>query len=223
MVILKSQVFGRSLIGVYLCANNSYILYPPTLLKNTLHKFKNTFEEPFIPLTVNNSNLLGIYIASNKYGIILPHIMRDDEIELLKSNLENDITFQTLDSLDNAYGNLILCNDKGAIISSFLKDYRKQIENILNVETVIYEFGGSNLPGSISLANNHGCVVSPLTSDDEIAQISSILKVKETDVSSINRGVQYLSAGAIVNDKSGIFGQESTGPELMRLTSVLML
>ena len=32
-MILKAQVFGTSLIGVYLVANNLFVLYPPLLLK----------------------------------------------------------------------------------------------------------------------------------------------------------------------------------------------
>ncbi|MFX1274546.1 MAG: translation initiation factor IF-6 [Promethearchaeota archaeon] len=223
MAILKAQVFGKSLIGVYLSANNSFILYPPNLLKISYNKFVKTFGEPFYPLTINNSNLLGVYVASNKYGIILPQIIRDDELKSLKTHLDDGITIKTIKSVDNAFGNLILCNDKGAIISSLLKDFKKKIEDILNVETLVYEFAGSYLPGSLSLANNNGCVVSPLTNDDEIDMITSVLKVKETDVSSINRGIQYLSAGAIVNDRSGIFGVESTGPELSRITSILEL
>ncbi len=224
MAILKSQVFGRSLIGVYLNANNSFILYPPLMLKATLKKFKETFNKTnFYPLSVNNSNLLGVYIASNSHGILLPHLIREDELNSLKKSLNDGVNIKILKSIDNAYGNLVLCNDKGAIISSFLKDYRKEIEDVLDVETVVYEFGGSNLPGSISLSNNYGCVVSPLTNDNEIDQIASVLKVEEVDVSSINRGIQYLGSGAIVNDQSGIFGVDSTGPELMRMTSVLRL
>ncbi|MFW9867898.1 MAG: translation initiation factor IF-6 [Candidatus Thorarchaeota archaeon] len=226
MAILRSQVFGRSLIGVYLTANNSYVLYPPTLLKPLLKKYKNIFMEPFYPLTINNSNLLGVYTASNKYGIIVPHIIKDDELEKLEVYLkEGPISSQirVLNSIDNAFGNLILCNDKGAIISSFLKDYKEDIENTLNVETVVYEFANNYLPGSISLTNNNGCVVHPLSTDDQIDYISSILKVDEVDVSTVNRGVPYLSSGAIVNDKSGIFGIECTGPELIRITSVLQL
>lgn len=220
--ILKAQVFGNNLIGVYLTANNSYVLYPHLLLKPILKRFKSIFNEPLFPLTVNNSNLLGIYTASNKYGIIVPNIIKEDELNLLKSYIGKSTQIGILKSIDNAFGNLILCNDKGAIISSFLKDYRKQIEDILNIETEIFEFAGSYLPGSISIANNNGCLVHPLADDNEIEKITSILKV-ETDVSTINRGIPYLNAGAIVNDKSGIFGMDSTGPELMRLTSVLKL
>ena len=220
---MKAQVFGGSLIGVYLAANNSYVLYPRLMLKPLFNKFKSVFNEPLYPITINNSNLIGIYTASNKFGIIVPNIMKDDEVEMLRSYLNNSIEIGFLDSIDNAFGNLILCNDKGAIISSLLKENQQEIEDILNVEAVVYEFANSYLPGSISLANNHGCVVHPLTSDEEIENIKSILRVNETDVSTINRGIPYLSAGAIVNDNNGIFGEASTGPEMMRITSTLDL
>ena len=222
-MIIKSQIFGRSLIGVYLSGNNSRIFFPPTIMKSTLKNFKNAFEEPLSPLTINNSNLIGVYMTSNINGIILPEIIRDDELNLLKSTVNGDMNIGVIKSIDNAFGNLILCNDKGAIISSLLKEKRSEIEDILSVETVVYEFAGSYLPGSIALANNHGCVVSPLANDDEIDFLSSILKVDEIDVSTINRGMPYLSSGAVVNDKSGIFGVDSTGPEMMRLSNVLSL
>ncbi len=223
MTIIKSQVFGRSLIGVFLSGNSSCIFYPSTILKATLKKFQNTFEEPLYPLSINNSNLLGVYMVSNKYGIILPNMIGDDELSHLKSTVSGEMNIGIINSIDNAFGNLILCNDKGAIISTFLKKNRKEIEDILNVETVVYDFARSYLPGSVSLANNHGCLVSPLANDDEIDFLNSILKVKEIDVSTINRGMPYLSSGAVVNDNSGIFGVDSTGPEMMRLTNVLEL
>lgn len=226
MSILKYQIFGRNTVGVYLEINNLYGLYPPTLLKNTLNEFKKIFTEPLFPLSINNSPLIGVYISSNKNGIIVPHIIRDDELESLKSivkSVDQSINIGILDSIDNAYGNLILSNDKGAIISSFLKDYRETIEDILNVETVIYEFADLNLPGSTALANNNGCVIHPLSTDDDVEYIRSILKVDEVDVSTVNRGIPYISSGVAANDNSGIFGAVCTGPEMMRLTDVLGL
>ena len=222
MTILKSQVYGGSLIGVFFAANNSYVLYPSNLIDPILKKFKSVFEVPLYPLTINNSNLLGVYSAGNKFGIIVPHLIREHEITALKAMSDTGSQIGILKSLDNAFGNLILCNDKGAIISSLLKQNRKQIQDVLNVETIVYEFASCYLPGSISLANNFGCLVHPLSTDDEIDIIASVLKV-ETDVSTINRGVPYISSGAVVNDKSGIFGDHSTGPELQRLTTVLNL
>jgi translation initiation factor 6 len=226
MTILKYQVFGSNSVGVYLTVNNAYGLYPSILLEPVVEIIKSVFKEPFYPFSINNSNLVGVYTASNKYGIIVPHIIREDELNQLKKyseKLNNDYQIGVLRSKDNAFGNLIVCNDKGAIISSFLEDYKEQIEDTLKVETVVYEFVNNYLPGSISLANNKGCLVHPLATDEEIEIISEILKVEEVDVSTVNRGMPYLSSGAIVNDQSGIFGFECTGPEMMRLTNVLML
>ncbi|MHA1327818.1 MAG: translation initiation factor IF-6 [Promethearchaeota archaeon] len=226
MTILKYQLFGKNSIGVYLEVNNIYGLYPASLLEVAVNKIKSVFEEPLFPFSVNNSSLLGVYIASNKYGIVLPQIIKDEELEKLKgylSEFNGEFQVGVLSSKDNAFGNLILCNDHGAIISSILKEYRKEIEDILNVETIVYEFANQHLPGSIAVANNHGCAVHPLSSDEEIETVSSILKVKEADVSTVNRGIPYLSSGAVVNDKSGIFGFSCTGPEMMRLTYVLNL
>lgn len=225
MTILRTELFGRNLVGVYLEVTNSYVLYPPSLNKSDLKKLKDIFDTEFYPFTVNNSKLIGVYSSSNKNGIVLPHILRDDELERLKTNLntsKNSMEISTLKSIDNAYGNLILCNDKGAIVSSLLRPYQEEIEQALNVETVVFDFAGSYLPGSISIANNNGCLVHPLATNDEIDFISSVLKV-ETDVSTVNRGVPYLSGGAAVNDTAGVFGNISTGPELMRLTSVLQI
>ncbi|MBY9015996.1 MAG: translation initiation factor IF-6 [Candidatus Lokiarchaeota archaeon] len=226
MTIFKYQIFGGNSVGVYLAVNNSYGLYPSTLIASTIEKIKSVFSEPFFPISINNSTLLGVYTASNINGIIVPHIIRDDELQNLKmytKDLSGDYQIGVLKSLDNAFGNLILCNDKGAIISSFLKEYKNIIEDILNVETVVYEYVNMNLPGSISVANNKGCLVHPLATDEEIEIISDILKVNETDVSTVNRGIPYLSSGAVVNDRSGFFGNQCTGPEMMRLTNVLKL
>lgn len=223
MTILRTQIFGSSLIGVYLAANSRYVLYPSNLIPSKLSEIKRVFQgSDFYPLTINNSNLLGVYTVSNKSGIIVPSIIKDDEMEVLKSHLKDDYQIEIVESIDNAFGNLILCNDHVAVISSLLKNYKKQIEDALEVESIVYDFGDINLPGSISIANNMGCLVHPLSTDDQIEYLSSFMKI-EVDVSTINRGIPYLSSGAIVNDKHGIFGSDSTGPELMRLTNVLKI
>ena len=226
MSILKFQINGISSIGVYLAVNNKFGVYPSTLIKMAVNKIKSVFEVPFYPLSINNSNLIGVYTASNKYGMIVPHIIREDELDALKlisKKTGGSYQLTTLRSIDNAYGNLILCNDKGAIISSLLSHYKKDIEDALNVETVVFDFADNYLPGSIGISNNKGCVVHPLTADEEIDRISSILQVNETDVSTVNRGIPYLSSGAIVNDSDGIFGEACTGPEMMRMTNVLKI
>lgn len=226
MTILMTNIFGQNSVGVYMAVNNLFGLLPSRILSPTEEKIKDVFSQPMFELAINNSNLLGVYTASNKNGIIIPHIIRDDELESLRASIKQiDDSYQIgiLKSLDNAFGNLILCNDKGAIISSFLKDYKSEIQEILGVETTIFEFANNYLPGSVAIANNHGCVVHPLSSDSEIKIIAELLKVDEVDVSTVNRGIPYISSGALANDKNGIFGLNCTGPEMQRMTLILDL
>ena len=226
MTILMTNIFGQNSVGVYMAVNNVFGLLPSTILRPTEEKIKDVFRQPMFELTINNSNLLGVYTASNKNGIIVPHIIRDDELDSLRMNIKNiDSSYQIgiLKSLDNAFGNLVLCNDKGAIISSFLKEYKEEIQDILGVETTVFEFADNYLPGSIAIANNRGCVIHPLSNDSDVEMIGELLKVDEVDVSTVNRGIPYISSGALVNDEGGIFGLNCTGPEMQRMTLVLDL
>ena len=129
MTIIKTQVFGRSFIGVFLRATNSYVLYPPSLRKAQLNEFKGVFKgSEFHSLTINNSKLLGIYTASNKNGILLPSILKDQEKKGLESFLDGNARVGILDSKENTLGNLILCNDHGAVISHLLRKYKDKMK-----------------------------------------------------------------------------------------------
>ncbi len=221
MVIIKSKIFGVNSIGVYLAANNSWVLYPLSIDQNLLLKLKENFDL-LIPININRSPLLGVYVALNNKGILLPRIVYDEEFKKLKREVGDSVQIEVINSLDNALGNMILCNDKGAIISSLLKNHQKVIKDVLDVEINVFEFGGNHLPGSNGITNNHGCCIHPLSTDEDVDIVSNYLKV-HVDLSTINRGIPYLGSGAIVNDTTGIFGLLSTGPELMRLTNVLKI
>ena len=113
-------------------------------------------------------------------------------------------------------------NDKGAILSEmFEKEAQKQIKDILDVEVVVGNLLGSPLVGSIIMSTNRGALVHPLLSEEEISEISQILKVK-TDVSTINRGIPYPRVGILANSKGAVIGSDSTGPESMRIFEVLL-
>jgi len=87
---------------------------------------------------------------------------------------------------------------------------------------LILNYAGTHLSGSAGVTNNNGCLLHPLVSDEEAKLISEVLKVP-VDVCTINLGDPYVRAGAVVNSFGGIFGDNSSGPELMRLTQLLKL
>ena len=227
MGILKEKLFGSVDLGVYMAINNKFLVVPTNTPKEKLNSFKKPFSNspnfPFLKTTINQSSLLGVYLATNSNGILVPSIISDEELEVIQefSSL-HDMKFAILESKDNALGNLVLCNNKGCIISSELSGHVKTIQEILDVEVMILDYAQNKLPGSCGVTNSNGCCVHPLTSEEEAELIGDILHVP-IDVSTINMGNPYIRAGSIVNDFGGIFGYDSSGPELMRISNVLNL
>ncbi|MCP4760873.1 MAG: translation initiation factor IF-6 [archaeon] len=227
MGIIKESIFGSNSIGVYIAINNDFLLVPKNADQEKINSIKKAFPEnfPVNYMSLNQSALLGSYIALNSKGILLPTLILESEINQLKSFIKNiglDLNITEIDSKDNALGNLILCNNKGAVISKELTPNVKIIQESLDVEVLILDYAGNRLPGSAGVTNSSGCCVHPMISDEEAEMISDILKVP-VDVSTINMGDPFLRGGTIVNDYGGVFGKDSSGPELMRLTNMLKL
>lgn len=225
MGILKENLFGSPQIGVFMALNNKFLLYPPSTPSEKLSSFKKAFpkEFPCYSLMINHSVLLGAYIAMNSNGIIVPSVTLESEMEILKDIAKkHEMNICELNSRDNAFGNLILVNDNGAIVSTELKKDQKKIQDALKVEVLCMDYAGVSIAGSSGIANNNGCCVHPLIDENDAEMIAKILKVP-VDVSTINQGNPYVHSGAVVNDFGGIFGSDSTGPEMVRLTNMLKL
>jgi translation initiation factor 6 len=224
MAILKDNIYGGPNIGTYTVLTNRFFLHPPQTSPSIL-KFINDLSPKLDPIEImlNNSTVLGVYVAANSHGMIIPHLTKDTELDKLRSSLPKGYAITEIESDDNAYGNLILCNDHGAIISPLLVDSQEAIASTLNVPVKIFHFANSKLPGSCGLATNKGVVIHPMATEKEAEVIATHLKVKSIDVSTVNCGNPFLRGGAVVNDTVGIFGRSTTGPEMARISDILSL
>ena len=223
MPILKEAIYGNQEVGTYLALNNDYFLYPQKINPKIVEFIKQVRPDIVtIETFIAGSPVIGSFVAMNSYGMIVPDLITDDELELLQKNTKKEFQITSISLEDNAFGNLVLCNDKGAIISPKLEEARDIIEKALKVPTRVLRFADSDLAGSCGLANNSGVLVHPLITEEEAAIIEKTLQV-EIDVSTVNCGSPYLGGGAIVNDSIAIFGQDSTGPELQRIMEILDL
>jgi len=111
---------------------------------------------------------------------------------------------------------MILCNDKGAVISGKLKNEAKFIEDTLDVETFVSD---PNNFGSMGLCTNNGSLVHPSLSE-MVDGLEKALKV-EVDIGSANRGVYYLGMCVLANTKGALVGNLSTGPEINKIEDIL--
>ena len=122
-----------------------------------------------------------------------------------------------------ALGNNILCNDRAAIINpNFENNQLKIIEDALGVEVVKGNILGPEEPGLVgsqALCTNKGVLVH-VDADHEILEwLGKVLRV-EVDIGTINAGYPYIASGVIANSHGAVVGDDTTGPEIMRLGQV---
>ncbi len=216
----KLLIYGSSNIGVYSFVSEEISLLPPDCPQKVVEAFREVLGTEVLRVSVCNSPLLGVFVAGNSNGLLLPRYALAHEVELLKESIGGELNVEILSSRKSAVGNLILANDKAAVVSPLLeKKYSKLVEDVLGVEVVVRGIGGSPLVGSIAHVTNKGLLVFPLASDEELRELSEIFRVV-ADVGTVNRGSIFIRTGLVANSRGAIVGYDTTGPELMRIYQV---
>jgi len=220
--IAKTTILGNSGLGVFALSTEGFSIVPYSVKESSLKVIANTLSVNVIQTTIANSVLVGTMVVGNSKAIFVPQNIKEKEYKILEENLSDQTKLVELNSKYTALGNLVVMNDKGAIVSDMLeKNAQKQIQDELNIEITVGNLLGSPLVGSLAMATNRGALVHPLLSEEEIKEIASILRVK-VDVCTINRGIPYPRVGIIANSKGAVIGTDSTGPESMRIFEVLL-
>ena len=222
MDIAKTTILGNSGLGVFALSTEKYAIVPFGVKEKTIDTLVETLHVNVIQTTISNSVLIGTMAVGNSNTIFVPSNVGEKEFNALKNSIGEEMEIIELSSKLTALGNLIVLNDKGAIISDmFEKNVQRHIQDVLNVEVTVGNLLGSPLVGSIMMSTNRGALVHPLLSEEEINEISSIFKVK-TDVCTINRGIPYPRVGILANSNGAVIGTDSTGPESMRIFEILL-
>jgi translation initiation factor 6 len=129
----------------------------------------------------------------------------------------------TVGSDFTAIGNLILCNDKGAVTSSLLtKKEMGLISDCLGVECAASKVAGMDNVGSCGIATNEGCLLHRDSTEEELDFIQEVLKV-DTDIGTANFGSPFVGGCAVANSKGLVAGASTTGPEISRMMESLKL
>jgi len=212
LAIFRLSLFGSASIGVYSLATEKMVIVPPQAPANKAERLQEWLKAKVIRTTIGQSVLIGALACANSNGIVLPHFVREEEVEAVKST--SDFNMSVMETRKTAYGNLILANDHGALVDPRLKrrDLTK-IGDALGVEVVPGEIAGSPYVGSLATATNRGVLAHPLLKEDEEKVLRDVLGV-QVDVGTINCGIPYVATGLIGNTRNVVAGTITTGPEL---------
>jgi translation initiation factor 6 len=219
LAIFLCSLFGSASIGVYSLVAGNMAIVPSQVSEAKAKKIEEWLKVKVIRTTIGASVLVGALARANSNGIVLPHFMREEEIQAIKSN--SQINIAVMETRKTAYGNLILANDNGAIVDPRLKEGDiKRIEDVLGVETVRGEIAGLPYVGSLAAATNKGVLTHPLLREEEQKLLKDVLNV-HVDVGTVNCGIPYVATGLVGNRHGAVAGYITTGPELFMIGNAL--
>ncbi len=214
MKFIRTNFNGDTNLGLYGFATDGYCLlgnHP----KHT-HKMEELLKAKIKIAQIAGTELAGIFAAGNSSGILVSKIADARELKEIKKAL--GINVLVIKAKETAIGNLVLCNDKGCIISAKLRKYGKDIAETLDCETAVGGIAGLHIVGSAAAASNKGCLCHRESNEEELRLVEEMLKVK-ADIGSIG-GSPFVKAGLIANSFGVAVSEEATGPELQRIDEV---
>ncbi len=219
MTVYLSSIVGSPSIGVYSLATEDMVIIPVMVPEDKAQEYAAWLKVPLIHTSLSGSVLIGSLACANSNGMIVPNSIRNEELERIKAVFKGNIT--VMDTKKNAYGNLVLANDKGAIVDPrFKPDQIKLISDALGVEAVPTEIAALPYVGSLATASNKGVLAHPMLKEEEKKILESVLKVP-VDVGTVNCGIPYVGTGLIANSMAAVAGSMTTGPEMFIIGNAL--
>jgi len=219
LTVYLSSIVGSASIGVYSLATENMVVIPRMVPQKKAQEFADWLKVKLAYTSISGSVLAGALACANSNGILLPNSVRDEELVNIKSVFEGNLMI--METKKTAYGNLVLANDKGAVVDPRLKAPEiKQISETLGVEVVPIEIAGLPYVGSLAVVTNKGLLAHPLLKDEERKVLEAVFKVP-IDVGTVNCGIPYVGTGLIANSHAAVAGSMTSGPEMFIIGNAL--
>lgn len=219
LTVYLSSIVGSASIGVYTLATETIAIVPPMVPKQKAQEIADWLKTKLVYTSISGSVLAGALACANSNGMLLPNSVREEELTQIKCAYDGNITI--METKRNAFGNLILANDKGAVVDPRFKAPEiKKIGDALGVEVMQTEIAGLPYVGSLAVATNKGLLAHPLLKDEERKVLEGVFKVP-VDVGTINCGIPYVGTGLIANSNAAVAGSMTTGPEMFIIEHAL--
>jgi translation initiation factor 6 len=219
LAVYLSSVVGSASLGVYTLVNDRFVIIPRMVPRKKAERDAEWLKTKLIYTSISGSVLAGALACSNSNGILLPNSIREEELQIIETSFNGNIT--VMETKKTAYGNLVLANDKGALVDPRFKKHEiNRIAETLDVEAVPGEIAGLPYVGSLAVATNKGVLAHPLLKDEEKQILERIFKVP-VDVGTVNCGIPYVGTGLIGNSHAAVAGSLTTGPEIFIIGNAL--
>jgi len=218
--VVLSDVFGDPNVGIFSFANERLTILPAGVSPKKLASFEHALGVDAFAVGIADSRLVGIYVTGNSNSIIVPYITTGPELRLLETV---GVRVEVLPERRTALGNIVLCNDYGAVLDPRLKPPTVDaINKVLDVPVSTTTIGGLPHVGALASASNNGVLANPIITESEMRKISQTLGVP-VEKGTVNSGIPYPKCGVVVNSKGAVVGSLTLGGELLALSRVFQM
>jgi translation initiation factor 6 len=220
---MRISYFRNPFIGLFGVANDKLCLLPIDASNKLEQHIADAIKVDVKRTIVASSNLIGLYTAMNNKGLVLPNNIGDEELKKIKEiGEEYGFVVDKIDVSLNAWGNNIVLNNKAGFYNPLLpKQVVKRLEDVFDVELVEWRIEPFKTPGSIMCVNDYGALVHHIIKEEHLKEIRDVMKLKEIERGTINKGVGFIGYGALSNNNGVVVGEQSTGFEVGVLLSTL--
>ncbi|HEY6282569.1 MAG TPA: translation initiation factor IF-6 [Nitrososphaerales archaeon] len=213
------DIYRSPNIGIFMKANEKFLLVPKGLAQTKTDKLCASLGVSAVPTSIGESRLLGVLTSMNSNGMLVSRLAEEGEVNEIRA--ATGLNVSRLESRFTAVGNLVVANDRCALVSPVLDSTAvSQVKDVMGTEVERLPIGEYYQTGSLVVATNKGAAVYPGLDEQEVERLGRLLGV-DAYPTSVNSGVPYVASGLIANSKNAIVGSQTTGPELVFITRAL--
>ncbi len=204
---------GDTNIGLFGIMTEKYAILPDESIG------AKSFVKNIAYTTIAGTKLCGIFLAGNSNGLLVPETITERELSVLKKSLKG-VEILVMHSKYTALGNLVICNDNGAIISPLLQEHAKEISKCLKVDVFVASILEMNIVGALAVATKKGFILDMYADENDFKAVKEALGV-DGDIGTVNFGSEFVKSGLLANSKGVLVGSATTGPETSRIDEAL--
>ena len=213
--MLRAALSGSAYVGVFGRATDDCLLVRPDIEDSLRDEFEAELDVPAVPTTVAGSGTVGALAVGNENGLLVSERVTDRERNRIED--ATDLLIGELPGRINAAGNVVLANDRGALVHPDLsRDAVRAVGDTLDVPVERAEVAGVRTVGTAAVVTENGVLCHPKTTDETLDFLEDLFGVY-ADIGTINYGGPLVGSGLIANTNGYIAGDETTGPELGRI------
>ena len=216
--ILKLNFHGDPNVGLHGVATDKFCLIGRSAREHEVKEIESALKVPVIQVGLYGTDLIGIFASANSEKVILPEIIYDSELKILREKLKKiGVEVEIIKTEHTAFGNNIILNDKAGVVSKIYdKKTFEQIKKAFpKVKFEQMELEGLSVVGSLGAVTARGGLFSPNISEDDIKKIETLFGF-EIGLGTVNMGNPFVSSGIIANSNGFIIGSSSSGYEMSR-------